>query len=110
LPALVWDEALARAARAYSDELARRQVVEHTSRESGDAADRVRRAGARALVVYENVGRANSIADAERSFMSSPGHRANILARPATRIGVGVTFRQENGSVPTLYITQLFAR
>jgi uncharacterized protein YkwD len=110
LAALVWDEALARAARGYSDELARRQVVEHTSRESGDAADRVRRAGARALVVYENVGRANSIADAERSFMSSPGHRANILARPATRIGVGVTFRQESGSVPTLYVTQLFAR
>ena len=110
LPALVWDEALARAARAYSDELSRRQVVEHVSRESGDAADRIRRAGARAFVVYENVGRANSIADAQRSFMSSPGHRANILARPATRIGVGVTFRQDPGAVPILYITQLFAR
>jgi uncharacterized protein YkwD len=110
LSTLAWDEALARAARAYSDELARRQVVEHVSRESGDAADRVRRAGARALVVYENVGRANSIADAERSFMSSPGHRANILARPATRIGVGVTIRQDPGVIPILYVTQLFAR
>ena len=39
LPAVNWDEALARAARAYSEELARRQVVEHVSRESGDGAD-----------------------------------------------------------------------
>jgi uncharacterized protein YkwD len=42
--------------------------------------------------------------------MSSPGHRANILARPALRIGVGVTIHQDPGAVPLLYIAQLFAR
>jgi uncharacterized protein YkwD len=110
LPALVWDEPLARAARAYSAEMAERQLVDHVSPRSGDAADRVRRAGAQAFIVLENVGRANSIADAQKSFMSSPGHRANVLSRKVTRLGAGVTFRKESGGVPSLYVTQLYAR
>ncbi len=110
LPGLVWDEALARAARSYSDELARRQVVEHVSLESGNAADRIRRAGVRALVVLENVGRANSVSDAHKSFLSSPGHRANVMARNVARIGIGISIKQEPKTLPTLYVTQLFAR
>jgi uncharacterized protein YkwD len=110
LPALVWDEPLARVARAYSDEMADHQQVEHVSPRSGNAADRVRRAGARASIVMENVARANSIADAQKSFMSSPGHRANVLSRQATRLGAGVTIRKEAGGVPSLYVTQLYAR
>jgi uncharacterized protein YkwD len=110
LPALEWDEPLARAARAYSDEMAERQLVEHVSPRSGNAADRVRRAGARANVVLENVARANSIADAQKSFMSSPGHRANVLSRQVTRLGAGVTIRKEAGGIPSLYVTQLYAR
>ena len=110
LPALEWDEPLARAARAYSDEMAERQLVEHVSPRSGNAADRVRRAGARANIVLENVARANSIADAQKSFMSSPGHRANVLSRQVTRLGTGVTIRKESGGVPSLYVTQLYAR
>jgi uncharacterized protein YkwD len=109
LPAVTWDEALARAARVYSEELARRQVVEHVSRESGNALDRIRKAGVAALMVRENVGRANSIADAQRSFMSSPGHRANVLARGVTRGAVGVAVRKDGGA-GTVYVTQLFAR
>jgi uncharacterized protein YkwD len=110
LPAVAWDEALARAARVYSEELARRQVVEHVSRESGNALDRIRRAGVAALMVRENVGRANSIADAQKSFMSSPGHRANVLARGVTRGAVGVALRKDGGGAGTVYVTQLFAR
>jgi uncharacterized protein YkwD len=110
LPALEWDEPLARAARAYSNEMADRQLVEHVSPRSGNAADRVLRSGARANIVLENVARANSIADAQKSFMSSPGHRANVLSRQVTRLGTGVTIRKEAGGVPSLYVTQLYAR
>jgi uncharacterized protein YkwD len=110
LPPVTWDEALARAARVYSEELARRQVVEHVSRESGNALDRIRRAGVHALMIRENVGRANSIADAQKSFMSSPGHRANVLARGVTRGAVGVALRKDGGGAGTVYVTQLFAR
>ena len=61
-------------------------------------------------MIYENVGRAYSVADAQRSFMSSPGHRANVLSRKATRVGVGVSIRQDAGTNPLVYVTQLFAR
>lgn len=108
LAALVLDEALGRAARAYSQEMAGSQNVDHVSPTSGDARDRVRRAGARVRVVLENVGRAGSVADAQRSFMSSPGHRQNVLDRSITRLGAGVAFRRDAG-VPTVYVTQLFA-
>ena len=42
--------------------------------------------------------------------MSSPGHRANVLDRSVTRIGVGVVLRRELGGLPSLYVTQLFSR
>jgi uncharacterized protein YkwD len=107
---LVWDEGLARAARGYSQEMAERQQVDHVSARSGDAADRVRRAGVDVAFVFENVARANSVGEAQRSFMTSPGHRANVLARKVTRLGAGVVIRNESGGVPSLYVTQLFAR
>jgi uncharacterized protein YkwD len=107
---VVWDEPLARVARGYSAEMADRQLVDHVSPRSGNAADRVRRSGARAMVVLENVARANSVADAQRSFMSSPGHRANVLDRTVTRLGAGVVIRRERGGIPSLYVTQLFSR
>ncbi|HEY0712541.1 MAG TPA: CAP domain-containing protein [Polyangia bacterium] len=110
LPMLTVDDRLAKAARGYSQELARRQVVEHVSRESGSAADRVKRVGAQAVMIAENVGRANSIGDVQRSFMSSPGHRANVLSRGVSRVGIGVAIRKDARGTPTLYVTQLFAR
>jgi uncharacterized protein YkwD len=109
LSPVTWDEPLARVARDYSDEMSGREQVEHQSPTSGNAADRVRRSGARAAVVLENVARASSVADAQRSFMSSPGHRANVLDRTVTRMGAGVVIRRERGGVPSLYVTQLFA-
>ena len=109
LAPLIMDEPLSRAARAYSQEMAETQQVDHVSARSGNAADRVRRAGSRVRVVLENIGRANSVADAQRSFMSSPGHRQNVLDSRITRMGAGVAIRRESGGVPTLYVTQLFA-
>ena len=46
---------------------------------------------------------------AERGFMSSPGHRSNVLEPRVTHVGVGVVAGspEEGGSVP-LYVTQLF--
>jgi uncharacterized protein YkwD len=41
----------------------------------------------------ENVGNGGSIADIERAYMASPGHRANILNRTFDRAAVGVAHR-----------------
>jgi hypothetical protein len=109
-PPLVWDEALAQVARAHSQDMAARAAVGHHSPLTGDAADRLRRARVRALLILENVARASSVAEAQRSFMSSPGHRANVISRQATRLGIGVVVHPEPGGAPTLYVTELLAR
>ncbi|GHU38854.1 hypothetical protein FACS1894105_13200 [Clostridia bacterium] len=44
--------------------------------------------------------------EAMKSWMNSPGHRANILSRTVTEIGVGAA-KTSNG---TLYFTQMFMK
>jgi uncharacterized protein YkwD len=43
--------------------------------------------------VGENVGYGGSVAEIERNYMASPGHRANILNRNFNRAAVGVAHR-----------------
>jgi len=110
LPALVHDPRLAEIARRYSREMAETGEVAHFSRRTGSVVDRV--TAAKILpsprIIAENVGSAQSSADAERGFMASPGHRDNILNRAITHVGVGVAVgREEAGSV-SLYFTQVF--
>jgi uncharacterized protein YkwD len=108
--AVTWDESLARVARAHSEEMAGLGSAAHVSPTTGNVGTRVARGGVKALVVLENVARAGSVADAQRSFMSSPGHRANVLDRSVTRFGAGVSIRRGAGTAASLYVTELFAR
>ena len=98
---------LSEVARAHSQEMASTGVVAHVSPRTGNAADRLRRARILPAIVGENVGRAYSASDAERGFMASPGHRANVVDPRAKRIGVGVVLgKPVTGTVP-LYVTQI---
>jgi uncharacterized protein YkwD len=103
------DGRLSDVARAHSREMAETGVVAHHSPRTGDAAERLRRARVSVQMVGENVGRAYSASDAQRDFMSSPGHRSNVVDPRMTAVGIGVVRgKQENDLVP-LFITQLFA-
>ena len=42
--------------------------------------------------------------------MNSPGHRANILSRDATHMGLGITLGGEVAGRRELFVTQLFIR
>ena len=53
--------------------------VFHVSPRTGVAFDRVRRAGLTPRLVLENVGRAYCTDQAESGFLTSPGHRGNIV-------------------------------
>ena len=111
LPALVHDPRLAEIAHRYSREMAETGEVAHVSRRTGSVVDRMTAAkiSPSPRIIAENVGSAQSAADAERGFMASPGHRDNILNRAITHVGVGVAVgREEAGSV-SLYFTQVFA-
>jgi uncharacterized protein YkwD len=111
LPPLLRDVRLARAARAYSREMAESAEVAHVSPRSGNAVDRVRTAGISPMptVVAENVGRDYTADAMERGFMTSPGHRDNILSRAVTHVGVGVAMGRCEGNATPIFVTQIFA-
>jgi uncharacterized protein YkwD len=91
---------LGRAARGHSADMARRGYFSHNSLSGASFLDRIRRAGylrrARRWHVGENiawgVGRLATARAIVRSWMNSPGHRANILNRRFRHVGVGITY------------------
>jgi uncharacterized protein YkwD len=111
LAPLVRDERLSRVARRYSQEMSETGVVAHVSRRSGGVGDRVEAAGISPLptILAENVATDLTAAAVESGFMSSPGHRDNILNPTLTRVGVGVAVGRESGGFVPLFFTQVFA-
>ncbi len=110
LAALQWDDRVALVARSHSDEMRRTKNVAHISPTTGSAADRVRAAKIKTAVVLENVARAYGVGEAHQGLMNSPGHRANIMARAATHIGIGTVFGEEVSGRREIFITQVFTR
>lgn len=107
LPPVAADPRLAAIARAHCQDMIAHDFVGHLSPRTGTAMDRVRRAGLRPDIVFENVGRAYSPDQAESGFLGSPGHRGNLLDPRARRIGVGVVFGPEVTGTRPLFVTQL---
>jgi uncharacterized protein YkwD len=90
LPALAFDPDLARVARAHSGDMLTNDFIAHISPTTGSPADRVARAGIDVNRLEENIGTSSSPEELHQGLMRSPGHRAAILDRKATRVGVGV--------------------
>jgi uncharacterized protein YkwD len=107
LPALAWDAQLAAVARAHSADMQAHGFFGHISPTTGSAADRAKRANVDAMLILENVARAFTPGEAERGLMNSPGHRANILHREATRVGIGVVYDPASREI---LVTQMFSR
>ena len=110
LPALGLEPRLTEVARAHSRDMRDTGVVAHISPTTGSAVDRVRAGGIKSSVVLENVARAYGVAEAEDGLMNSPGHRANILSRDATHMGLGVILGAEVAGRREIFVTQLFIR
>lgn len=89
---------LSRAARRHSADMASRNYFDHNTLGGGDFLGRIRRAGylsgARRWTAGENIawgsGVSSTPAAIHRSWMTSPGHRANILSPAFREIGVGI--------------------
>ena len=106
LPALTLDPELSRIARIKSQDMNDRGYFAHESPTYGNAAAMLRTFGYAFNGVGENIAHHATVEKAEAAFMSSQGHRINILGSQWTRVGVGVCV-DRNGFV---YVTQLFAR
>lgn len=110
LPALVWDEDLARIARAHSEDMRDAGYFAHVSPQRGTLGDRFAHAGYEARFSAENIARNPLVYDAQVGLMESLGHRANILSLRPTRVGVGVAEGRAANDERTFFITQNFAR
>ncbi len=115
VPALSWDAALARVARAHSADMLRRGYFRHESPEGRTPHERVKDGVSYALAGSgENLwgAQGDQPLEAERlpriivdTWLASPGHRANLLNPAFTDMGVGVA-RQGHA----IRATQVFAR
>ncbi|MFJ4366306.1 CAP domain-containing protein [Streptomyces chartreusis] len=102
---LAADPALSAAAQSYSADMAARAFYSHTSPEGTQPWDRAAAAGSRMRAIGENIACGQrSPAEVVEGWMNSPGHRANILKRDFTHIGIGFA----GGGPAGTYWTQLF--
>ncbi|WP_324603492.1 CAP domain-containing protein [Streptomyces sp. SPB074] len=86
------DDALASLATAFSDDMAARGFFDHTDPDGDSPWDRAKQAGVGNLG-GENIARGQAdAASVMKSWMNSPGHRANILNCDYKTLGVGVHF------------------
>lgn len=108
LPSFVVDPSLAAVARAHSWDMAENDFTTHVSPRFGGLTNRLAMAGYQARTMRENVARATSISEAQASLMTSPDHRANLMAEDVTRLGIGVARSRDSGSRQWL-VTQIFA-
>ncbi|MGW0629479.1 CAP domain-containing protein [Streptomyces sp. NPDC002758] len=105
LPPLAVDPVLGAAAQAHSADMVARDFYSHTSPEGSQPWDRAAAAGSRRRTIGENIACGQrSPAEVVDGWMNSPGHRANILKRDFTHIGVGFV----GGGRAGTYWTQLF--
>lgn len=104
--ALALDPELCRLARLKSEDMRDNNYFAHESPTYGRVADMLRQFGYAFNGAGENIAHHATVEKSEAAFLSSTGHRQNILSTAWTKVGVGVAF-DRNGYV---YLTQIFAR
>ncbi len=102
------DVRLQRAARLHSSEMLRYQVFSH-----GSFVVRLRRFGIRSGNIGENLAWGTGAQASARAivnmWMTSPSHRANLLGRNFTRVGVGSLVGTFSGFSGARVVTADFA-
>jgi hypothetical protein len=105
LPALRWNEALARAAQSHADRMVQERNLSHQYPGEPDLMTRAAAAGAHFQAVAENIATGPSPDSIDNEWMHSPSHRANILDPHMNALGVAVIARGGR----TLYAVEDFA-
>ncbi len=102
LSPLTQDWQLSRVARYKSEDMKNKGYFSHTSPTYGSPFEMMKNFGISYRSAGENIAKGYATPEAVvKGWMNSPGHRANILNKSFTHIGVGYV---ENGS----YWTQMF--
>ena len=106
LPPLTLDPELSRLAQLKSNDMNANHYFAHESPTYGNAGQMLTAFNYDYQGVGENIAHHANVEKAEAAFMSSDGHRRNILGSQWDKVGIGVSY-DANGNV---YVTQLFAR
>lgn len=93
LPALLWNESLAAAARRHAAVMAQHGAAEHVFSGEPTLATRVTQAGLHFSWLAENVAQGGAIEAIHTGFEKSVNHRANMLDSDMDSIGIGVVER-----------------
>nr|WP_314473426.1 CAP domain-containing protein [uncultured Capnocytophaga sp.] len=101
VPPLKWNSTLEKVAKAHSDDMRRRNTMTHYGKNGETPGNRLSKAGYKCSTWAENVamGQQNE-EEVMKSWLSSPGHCANIMNPNVTEVGAA-----HSGD----YWTQLFA-
>lgn len=107
LPALTYNWELARVARYKSEDMRNKGYFSHTSPTYGSPFDMMKAFGIRYTAAGENIAKGQMTPQqVMNGWMNSSGHKANILSRNYTQIGVGYA----KDSAGRGYWTQMFIR
>ena len=111
-PPLEIDRELSRFARSRSADMANRHYFEHTEPGGKSVFDQMRLAGISYSFAAENIHFSEGVRldkaaeSAMQGWIHSPGHRANMLSRSPSHIGIGVAVGDHN----RIYSTQDFSK
>lgn len=133
LPPLKWNETLERVAQAHAEDMARRNYFSHESPEGKTFRDRLTKAGYVPRIISQNGAKImvfggenlflfggtpesadQVVNEAIKGWMSSKGHRENILRKEFALTGIGVEYDEdgcfyENQTFEIcIYIVQMF--
>jgi uncharacterized protein YkwD len=106
-PPLRWNDRLAAAAMAHSEDMAKRDYFSHDSPEGMGYAQRVRRAGYAYRASGENIAAGQRTPQAAvAAWIASPPHCQNLMRREFTEMGAGYAVRGDSSQ--GIYWTQVF--
>ncbi|MFD2365596.1 CAP domain-containing protein [Pseudoduganella sp. GCM10020061] len=108
-PPLVWNGALARAARAHSEDMADTRTFSHRGSDNSDVGTRALRMGYGWRAIGENISFGQRAAsEAVAGWIDSPGHCANLM-NPAM-VEMGAAFALRGAPRQAAYWTQVFGK
>lgn len=90
LQPLQTDMNLVKLARMKAQDMIDQRYFSHTSPTYGSPFDMMKAAGVRYRYAGENLAGAHTVDSAHTNLMNSSGHRANILNKNYTKVGIGV--------------------
>ena len=106
LPALILDEELSRIARIKSQDMVDNNYFAHLSPSYGNVRSMLTSFGVSYLSAGENIARSRSVYHSNAAFLSSEGHRRNMLSSTFTHVGIGVVTNRYG----FVTVTEIFVR